>query len=127
MAKPNTWRTKKFGKGNPLLAETLALRLGVWEARKLEIKKVRFEGDCQTLINIMKKKVVCPWNIDILVSDIRNSLLYFESVTFSFISRKINIVADFLSKMGHYNFSSIHSNLKLKALILWDALGRPPD
>ena len=117
----------KYGKISVLKAETLALWYGIRTAKNMGIKNIEIEGDNLTVINASKGALNYPWEIDILITDIRRSLQLFESVLITHVGREANVVADIISKMGHdYPTEHIRNCQEFITLIRKDALGWPP-
>ena len=115
-------KAEKLGKGNPLLSETLALKKSLLEAIKMKLQNIIIEGDNDTILKSIHGKN-CPWQIDMISTDIALLLQKFNSYTISFIPRSLNTVADFLAKQGHSkNSEQIVLLPEFKTLVLRDTL-----
>lgn len=82
---------------SPLAAEGLALREAVRTCVNAGMKMVAFESDCLQLIKAVKSEVTIM-ELYSVVADIISYVSVFEFVSFSWISREKNAVADRLAK-----------------------------
>lgn len=84
---------------SPLLAEGLAMREAVLKCRDLGVARVRCESDSATLIKVLKSEAS---NAELygVAADVISLSLSFECISFSWISRERNHVADSLAKQA---------------------------
>ncbi|XP_048620925.1 uncharacterized protein LOC125591218 [Brassica napus] len=84
---------------SPLLAEGMAMRKAVSSCSALEIRTVRFESDSVQLIKALNsgKAVLELYGV---ISDILSLVANFENVSFAWIPRERNSLADNLAKMA---------------------------
>ncbi|KAF3492493.1 hypothetical protein DY000_02056014 [Brassica cretica] len=95
-------QTRSFQKSlefvsTPLMAEGLALREAVITCRRLELKSLRFESDSAQLIKSLIQSPPTP-ELHSIVADVLAFCDKFESVSFVWIPRLKNMVADGLAK-----------------------------
>lgn len=82
---------------SPLMAEGLALREAIQTCMRLELQDVRFESDSSVLIKCINAESRVAEIIN-LVADIVSLSAVFRSVSFAWIPREKNSVADALAK-----------------------------
>ena len=109
---------------SPLIVEAMAMRLACVEALRLGLHSIHLEGDCLTVINAVLLAGNCPWEIDLLVSDIRHSLSGLHEVTIKHIFREANSLADKTAALRHLIPSSaiVHHN-EFCSIVRKDAIG----
>jgi ribonuclease HI len=83
---------------SPEEAEALALQRAVQLAQEEGYDKVVFTSDCLSLIQRLKSGVMDQSNAGILVSGIKEMTISFTSVSFSHVSRILNVAAHTLAK-----------------------------
>ncbi|XP_018467418.1 uncharacterized protein LOC108839076 [Raphanus sativus] len=82
---------------SPLAAEGLAAREAIKKCKELGLRRIRIESDSAQLIKALNSTMDPP-EIYGIITDIRIVCLAFESVSFSWIPRAGNSVADGLAK-----------------------------
>lgn len=82
---------------SPLAAEGLALREAILKCRDRGISKIRCESDSAILVKAINNGKSLAGLYGIL-SDISSLAFFFDSITFNWISRERNTVADCLAK-----------------------------
>lgn len=82
---------------SPLIAEALALRLGLIAAVNLDVDRIRMLSDNSTLIRAIKNDMQIK-EIFGIVQDIQAIVSVSVDISFSFISRSLNTEADDLAK-----------------------------
>ena len=82
---------------SPLMAEELALREAVLTCQRLELGSVRFESDSVLLIKCLNADLDIS-ELHSVVSDVRSIVFEFDYVSFCWITREKNVVADVLAK-----------------------------
>lgn len=90
---------------SPLVAEALALHLGIITAVNLDLPKIKMLSDNQTLIRAIKNDIQIK-EIYGIIKDIQQIASAFVDISFCFISRLENTHADHLAKqtlLGHQN------------------------
>ena len=116
--------TQKKNFNSVLKAEAFALKTGLQEAIRLQIKKIEIEGDNLCVIKALQGLWSCPWEVAMVISDSRLDLRFFDEIRVRHIFREINCVADRLTHLGistpNTNFSE---DPELCGLIRKDALG----
>lgn len=86
-------------------AEYSGLILGLEEAKKLNIKHIKVEGDSLLVINQMKDKYKCKSeNLIELYNKAKEIVSSFESISFYHILRDKNTRADFLANMAIFDY-----------------------
>lgn len=78
----------------PVLAEAMALRLGISEAAKLGFLHIQLEGDSLIVINTVPGCMTCPWEIDLVVAEFRDSTALFEEVQIWYVFWEANSAVD---------------------------------
>ena len=115
---------KKNNFNSVIKAEAFALKAGLQEAIRLQIKKIEIEGDNLCVIRALQGLWSCPWDVEMIISDSRLDLCYFDKIHIRHVFREINCVADRLTHLGNStpntNFSE---DPELRVLIRKDALG----
>ncbi|XP_013730853.1 uncharacterized protein LOC106434525 [Brassica napus] len=89
---------------SPLVAEALALRLGIIAAANLGLPKIRMLSDNQTLIRAITNDMQIK-EIFGIIKDIHQISTAFVDISFAFLPRFGNANADYLAKqtlMGHH-------------------------
>ncbi|XP_074265150.1 uncharacterized protein LOC141587574 [Silene latifolia] len=84
----------------PRLAETWAILEEVKEARRRGHTCIIIESDCKTVIEAMKTKERGNSDFHLLLDDILYFCSNFDSVVWSFVSIKLNVVAHELAHLG---------------------------
>ncbi|XP_056850981.1 uncharacterized protein LOC130500236 [Raphanus sativus] len=86
---------------SPLMAEALAVREALQQAKLLHIPNICLKSDNQVLVKalISKQHPVELYGINL---DIENLSSCFSSVSFSYVSRNLNSAADSLAKAALY-------------------------
>lgn len=79
------------------VAEALALRWAIMTARSLDISKICFKTDCQSLLVAVRSQSP-PADLYGIIQDIDQLSLSFVSVSFKFLARLSNSAADSLAK-----------------------------
>ena len=92
---------QKGGAASPVLVEARALRLACIEALHLGLDSIILEGDCLTVINAALRFGQGPWEIDLLISDVRNCLAGFREVRINHVFREANQAVDRVASLGH--------------------------
>lgn len=82
---------------SPLMAESLAMREAIRTCRRLELKALRFESDSTQLVKCINGEIVLAELLSV-VADIRSLSTEFELVSFVWIPREMNSIADLLAK-----------------------------
>ena len=115
---------KKLGKQRPLTAEALALKVGIQHARQLNIDKIQIEGDSKIIIDHLNRKTKCPWEIEMILSDVQILLSTMKEVSFFHVPRMGNRVADKVAHLCHsVRGVDIKNDSGLLDLIRKDAAG----
>ena len=115
---------KKLGKQSPLKAEALALKLGIQNVLQLRINKLHIEGDSMIIINHLNKTSTCPWEIELILSDVKFLLSTLKVVSFFHVPRLGNRVADKVAHLCHSAWGvDINNDSGLLDLIRKDAIG----
>ncbi|XP_074271818.1 uncharacterized protein LOC141595752 [Silene latifolia] len=78
---------------HPTLAEAVAILYGLQEAASRGIRRLIVEGDCEVVIEDLKKKRTGRDDIFLVYYDILNLCSRFDDVSFSFVRRGLNKVA----------------------------------
>ncbi|KAL0664837.1 hypothetical protein Bca4012_101675 [Brassica carinata] len=97
------------------MAEGLALREATLTCRRLEMRSVRFESDSAHLIKCLKTEIEVA-ELHSIVSDILSIVAEFESVSFGWIPREKNMIADVLAK---------NAQLVFEPLVVEDGINAP--
>ncbi|KAL4272603.1 hypothetical protein GQ457_13G021900 [Hibiscus cannabinus] len=79
-------------------AEASAIRLGVSLALSADLENVIFESDCRGVIERLNSGAFTAWDSAAIEEDILSRISLFSSVSFSFIPRSCNRVADWAAK-----------------------------
>ena len=109
-------------------AEASAVRRGILEAKRLNIRDIIIECDNLSVVNALKGTWSCNWEEEMLISDARIDLRSFRTVIIRHVFRETNRVADRLAFLGHSQTMGCSSaDLKLRVLIRKDALGWTTD
>lgn len=82
---------------SPLMAESFEMREAIRTCRRLELKALRFESDSTQLIKCINGEIVFAELLSV-VADIRSFSAEFEFVSFIWIPREKNSVADLFAK-----------------------------
>lgn len=80
------------------MAELKAILEGVKFAEILGCQYIMLESDCLEAINLIVKEDEVRNELGVVVEEIRNRVLAFSEISFSFISRRHNSVADVVAK-----------------------------
>jgi ribonuclease HI len=83
---------------DPEMAEALAARRAMMVAKDHGIRKVLLVSDCLSLIHHIKSRVKDRSALDTVIGDIKTLATDYESCSFSFSSRKTNVVAHTLAR-----------------------------
>ncbi|XP_074293530.1 uncharacterized protein LOC141620602 [Silene latifolia] len=78
---------------HPTLAEAVAILYGLQEAESRGIRRLIVEGDCEVVIEDLKKRRTRRNDIFLIYYDILNLCRRFDDVSFSFVRRGLNKVA----------------------------------
>ncbi|XP_074313730.1 uncharacterized protein LOC141648922 [Silene latifolia] len=89
-------------KWEPEFAEAMAILHGLIEARRAGEQKIIIETDCQRVINAVKSRKRDRSDISLVYEDIFNACIWFDSVSFCFVCRKLNKVAHRLAHFIHW-------------------------
>lgn len=92
-----TFATPAYHVRSPLQAEGLAMREAILKCKEIGVPRVRCESDSATLIKVLKSEAT---NAELygVVADILSLSSSFDCITFCWISRERNLVADRLAK-----------------------------
>lgn len=90
---------------SPLIAEAIAIRQALEEARNMGVTNLLVNSDSQILMRIIQKKDFIKELIGIL-QDLYELSCCFSSIFFSFIPRGKNSLTDSVAKHALYAFSS---------------------
>ncbi|XP_018435869.1 uncharacterized protein LOC108808184 [Raphanus sativus] len=90
----------------PLLAESLAVLAAITFAHSRGIDSIQLHSDSQTLINTINRRDMNLEIFDIL-QDIYLFASLFKSITFIFIPRAANVLADSIAKQTLWALNSI--------------------
>ncbi|XP_062014664.1 uncharacterized protein LOC133731265 [Rosa rugosa] len=90
-----------------------AVRDGLYHALHLNCRKLYVEGDSKLIIDSINKKCAPPWRLHTLVKDILSLASNFEAISFSYVPREVNFVADAVTNMGHKSSTPITWSRKL--------------
>ncbi|XP_074282901.1 uncharacterized protein LOC141607450 [Silene latifolia] len=96
----------------PRLAEAMAILEGVKEARSRGHTRIIIESDCKMVIDALKTKEQGHSDFHLILDDIFYFCSDFNSVIWSFVSRKLNGVAH---ELAHFSSSEI-------SRYVWDSL-----
>ncbi|KAL5743416.1 hypothetical protein ACOSQ2_026532 [Xanthoceras sorbifolium] len=91
---------KLCGSFSPSLAETLAIRRGMQLALETGFSPLLLESDCLGAINAVKARSVLCSDMGLVLADIFSLSSNLNVVSFSFIPREENKVADSLAKFA---------------------------
>ncbi|XP_074263188.1 uncharacterized protein LOC141585995 [Silene latifolia] len=80
------------------MAEAEAILLGLREARRMQSRKVIVESDCLIVVEDLTKHRNGRSELFVIYEEIRQISLFFESIVFKHISRKLNKLAH---KLAH--------------------------
>ncbi|XP_050238292.1 uncharacterized protein LOC126687779 [Mercurialis annua] len=83
---------------SPMVVEALALREAILVARRLQVMEIIFEGDAKCIIDAMKGELSVDLDCDVILEDCRRLCQTFRLVSFEFIRRSGNWVANYLAK-----------------------------
>lgn len=83
--------------GSPLMAEGLAVREAIMKCRNLGLSRIRCESDSELLIRVLNSETT---NAELygVSTDILELAFSFECISFNWIPRERNYVADGLAK-----------------------------
>ncbi|XP_074283848.1 uncharacterized protein LOC141608388 [Silene latifolia] len=89
------WGMTEFRSGTmePKMAEAEAVMAGLKEAQARRCRRLVIESDCKVLIDALKSKATGRSEFYLLLDDILDLCNGFESILWSFVSRKHNNVA----------------------------------
>ncbi|KAJ4880720.1 Zinc knuckle CX2CX4HX4C protein [Raphanus sativus] len=100
---PSLQGTKTFESvSSSLMAEALAVRSALLHAREAGITEICIKTDCQALVAILLSKRL-PAELYGISRDIEILSTYFSCISFIYISRTLNSVADSLAKSALYS------------------------
>jgi len=89
----------RFLKQAPILvAEVTAVRDGLKTALEAGYRRNKVEGDNQVVIRVIQARATPPWQIAIIIEDIRNLIEGCEDISFKHIYREGNMVANWVAK-----------------------------
>ncbi|XP_004309278.1 PREDICTED: uncharacterized protein LOC101298847, partial [Fragaria vesca subsp. vesca] len=83
------------------VAEALALRNSLIEAKRRGFTKVEIEGDSKLVLDAINGHSTPPWRIRKLCQDIKALRSSFEFVSFKHVFREANFVANAFANLGH--------------------------
>ena len=83
-----------------LVSDATALQDGVKVATNTGFKDIQIEGDNQIIIQAVKATIRIPWQIQMLVLDIRDMLPFFASAPIFHVFREGNMAADWIAARG---------------------------
>ncbi|KAL0900977.1 hypothetical protein Bca101_084938 [Brassica carinata] len=95
---------------SPRMAEALALHWAITTALSQSFTRIWFKTDCQSLLVAILSKNP-PADLYGIIQDIENLSLIFCSVSFKFVARRMNSLADRLAKATLCIVSRAHSSL----------------
>ena len=111
-------RESIFEKG-AIQVEARALLAGLKKARELGIRKLIIEGDNLAIINTLNGRWKPPWEIQMIIEDIRLLLQHFRICNIYHCYRKGNQAADFISKNNcNLNSNSLDSRSREFCVII---------
>ena len=73
-----------------LVAETMAMLVGLEAARNRWRRRVLMEGDNQGVINALQGKAELPWEAEIVATNVRQVMEGFHTVSFNWVRRDRN-------------------------------------
>ncbi|KAL8128975.1 LOW QUALITY PROTEIN: hypothetical protein V2J09_018130 [Rumex salicifolius] len=98
-------------------------KVSFWKKR-LQLDQIMIESDNLTMVNAINGIWKCPWDIEIIISDILLLLTDFRTVQVSHIFREANAATDLLVKLCHTtSLRNLRTHQELQALIRKDAIG----
>ncbi|XP_048591461.1 uncharacterized protein LOC125576128 [Brassica napus] len=99
-------RTKTFSYiSSALMAEAMAVRSALINAREMGFSKICIKSDCQALVAIISSNQH-PADLHGITRDIEHLSLSFDCISYVFILRNLNFVADALAKSALYSVST---------------------
>lgn len=78
----------------------ITTKRGIQKAINLGFDFICIEGDCLSLINVVKDCWSCPWKIEMIIINILFDLRSFQRVQIGHIFREVNRVADRIAHLG---------------------------
>ena len=88
-----------------LMAEAMAVRSALINAREMGFSRICIKSDCQALVAIISSNQH-PADLHGITRDIEHLSLSFDCISYVFISRNLNFVADALVKSALYSVST---------------------
>lgn len=70
-------------------------------AKARNLKKIKIEGDSKIVIQAILGKCSIHWRIRAIIKDIKWLVSSFESISWNYIYREANFVADAITSFGH--------------------------
>ncbi|XP_024171818.1 uncharacterized protein LOC112177794 [Rosa chinensis] len=96
--------SRKIGFSSVSVAECSALKDGLLQALYSNLSKIYVEADSKLVIDCIKKIHAPPWCLRHLIRDIHIISSFFEDISFSYVPREANFVADAVTSLGHQAF-----------------------
>ncbi|WZZ50003.1 hypothetical protein YC2023_050110 [Brassica napus] len=98
--------TKTFSYiSSTLMAEAMAVRSALINVREMGFSRICIKSDCQALVAIISSNQH-PADLHGITRDIEHLSLSFDCISYVFISRNLNLVADALAKSALYSVST---------------------
>lgn len=116
-----------IGMSTVLRAEAVDLRNGVRMTVQLDIKNIIIEGDIKIIIDTFRGISSVPWQVQLLIQDVREYLKQFHEVQIQHVYREANRAADFLSRLGHTDnilLCNANDYNDLQCILYGDIFGR---
>ncbi|XP_021842478.2 uncharacterized protein [Spinacia oleracea] len=113
------------GRWPPDIAECKALLYGVQLAKRYGFKHLILEGDCQVVINRLKKASTFLSDLDSLLDDVLSIITFFDFISFSHVKRDGNFVSHHLARLVPFGFEQVwenHCPIGLSPYVLMDKL-----
>ena len=108
----------------PLKAEARAMGLARKEATKIGLDFILLESDSLIVTDSVSGAGRCPWEIDMMISEIRAMVQFFKGVQIRHICREANGTADKIAKLRQQlPTDGIKHHNELRALVHSDAIG----
>ena len=85
------------------MAEAMAIRYSLVECNSLQIDNIQIESDCKSLILKINSSLTMDSVLGTIIDDIRDLSKYFQSILFTYCSRKFNCAADRLAHLAISN------------------------
>ena len=109
---------------SPIVAETWALRLAITEATRLGIDYILLESDSTIVTDAISGVGRCPWEIDMMISDIQREVQHFRGIHIRHIYREANGAADSIARLHHQHpVDEIRTHNEFTTHVRKDAIG----